>query len=43
VRIQARKVCVWEAVRKLNPVGVRVDLQAGFGYTYRPYSVPLDA
>lgn len=43
VRIQARKVCVWEAVRKLNPVGVRVDLQAGFGYSYRPYSVPLDA
>lgn len=43
VRIQARKVCVWEAVRKLNPVGVSVDLQPGFGYTYRPYSVPLDA
>lgn len=43
VRIQARKVCVWEAVRKLNPVGVRVDLQPGFGYVYRPYSVPLDA
>ena len=43
VRIQARKVCVWEAVRKLNPVGIRVDLQPGFGYTYRPYSVPLDA
>lgn len=43
VRIQAKKVCVWEAVRKLNPVGVSVDLQAGFGYVYRPYSVPLDA
>lgn len=43
VRIQARKVCVWEAVRKLNPVGVSVDLQPGFGYRYRPYSVPLDA
>lgn len=43
VRIQARKVCVWEAVRKLNPVGVSVDLQPGFGYVYRPYSVPLDA
>lgn len=43
VRIQAKKVCVWEAVRKLNPVGVSVDLQAGFGYSYRPYSVPLDA
>lgn len=43
VRIQARKVCVWEAVRKLNPVGVSVDLQAGFGYVYRPYSVPLEA
>lgn len=43
VRIQARKVCVWEAVRKLNPVGVSVDLQPGFGYSYRPYSVPLDA
>lgn len=43
IRVQAKKVCVWEAVRKLNPVGVSVDLLPGFGYVYRPYSVPLDA
>lgn len=40
VRILAKHVCVWEPVQKLNPVGVRVDLLPGYGYTFTPYSVP---
>lgn len=40
VRILAKHVCVWEPVQKLNPVGVSVDLLPGYGYTFRPYSVP---
>jgi len=40
VRILAKHVCVWEPVQKLNPVGVNVDLLPGYGYTFRPYSVP---
>lgn len=42
VRINARKVCVWEPVAKLNPTAVNVDLLPGFGYTFTPYSVPLE-
>lgn len=40
VRILAKHVCVWEPVQKINPVGVSVDLLPGYGYTYRPFSVP---
>lgn len=40
VRILAKHVCVWEPVQKINPVGVRVDLLPGYGYVFRPYSVP---
>lgn len=37
-----RTTCVWEPVRGLKPVGVRVNLLPGFEYTFRPYSVPLE-
>lgn len=40
IRILAKYVCVWEPVQKLNPIGVNVDLLPGYGYTYRPFSVP---
>lgn len=40
VRILAKHVCVWEPVQKLNPTAVNVDLLPGYGYTFRPYSVP---
>lgn len=37
-----KTTCVWEPVRGLEPVGVRVNLLPGYEYSYRPYSVPLE-
>lgn len=37
-----KTTCVWEPVRGLAPIGVRVNLLPGYSYTYRPYSVPLE-
>lgn len=37
-----KTTCVWEPVRGLEPVGVRVNLLPGYSYSYRPYSVPQE-
>lgn len=42
VQIRSDRVCLWEPVRGLNPVAIRVNLKPGFGYSYQGYAQPID-